>query len=78
MDSKYTSLPSLLDLTIEEAARGLDSGRFTTLDLTKPYLARIDEASQFKAVLEVNPDALAVARELGNERARSGSRGYES
>lgn len=67
-------LPALLHLTIEEAAEGLQSGRFTTLDLTKAFLARIEEASDFNAVLQVKPDALPVARELDRERLRSGPR----
>lgn len=67
-------LPPLLHLTIQEAAEGLQSGRFTTLDLTKAFLARIDEASDFKAVLQVNPEALSVARELDQERSQSGPR----
>ncbi|KAH6649416.1 glutamyl-tRNA amidotransferase subunit A [Chaetomium tenue] len=68
-------LPPLLHLTIKETADGLQSGRFTTVDLAKAYLARIDEASAFKAVLQINPDALSVAQRLDEERTRSGSRG---
>ncbi|KAK7409129.1 hypothetical protein QQX98_008679 [Neonectria punicea] len=44
-------------------------------DLVKAYLARIEEASEFKAVLQVNPEAVAAARELDEERVRSASRG---
>ncbi|KAK1834017.1 amidase signature domain-containing protein [Podospora conica] len=69
-------LPPLLHLTIEEAVKGLQSGRFTTLDLTKAFLARIDEASDFKAVLQVNPDALTIAQELDQERLESGARSH--
>lgn len=69
-------LPPLLGLTIEKAAEGLQSGRFTSLDLTRAYLARIEEASEFKAVLQVNLDAVATSLRLDEERARSGSRGY--
>ncbi|KAK3682879.1 glutamyl-tRNA amidotransferase subunit A [Podospora appendiculata] len=68
-------LPSLLHLTIEEAAEGLQSGRFTSVDLTKAYLARIDEASEFRAVLQINPDALIVAQQQDDERVRLGNNG---
>jgi amidase len=66
----------LLNITIEKASQGLESGRFTSVDLVKAYLARIEEASRFNAVLQVNPDALAVAKHLDDERVRSGSRGF--
>ncbi|KAK3332679.1 glutamyl-tRNA amidotransferase subunit A [Cercophora scortea] len=69
------SLPSLLHLTIEEAAKGLQSGRFTSVALTKAYIARINEASEFKAVLQINPDALTVAQQLDEERVRFRGRG---
>ena len=69
-------LPSLTHLTIEDACRGLQSGQFTSVALTKAYLARITEAAEFRAVLQVNPDALDVTRQLDEERIRSGARGY--
>lgn len=68
-------LPSLLHLNIENASQGLQSGRFTSVDLVKAYLARIQEAFEFRAVLQVNPDALAVAQQLDEERGTSGCRG---
>ncbi|KAK4141225.1 amidase [Dichotomopilus funicola] len=58
-------LPPLMHLTIEYASRGLESGRFTSVALTKAYLARITEASEFRAVLQVNPNALDVAPAIG-------------
>ncbi|KAF2762059.1 glutamyl-tRNA amidotransferase subunit A [Pseudovirgaria hyperparasitica] len=50
-------------------------GLFTSVELVKAYLARIEEASEFKAVLQINPDVLDVAESLDQERTRSGSRG---
>ncbi|KAF2259246.1 amidase signature enzyme [Lojkania enalia] len=70
-----SNLPSLLHLTIEEASDGLQSGLFTSAHLVKAYLGRIEESSEFNAVLQVNPDALSVAQQLDEERVRSGSRG---
>ena len=74
-ESASGDLPSLLDIDIETTSEGLASGRFTSVDLVKAYLARIEEASYFKAVLQVNPDVLTVAQDLDDERIRSGSRG---
>jgi hypothetical protein len=69
-------LPPLLSITIEKASEGLNSGHFTSVDLVKAYLARIEEASEFNAVLQVNPDAITAAQHLDDERVRLGSRGY--
>jgi amidase len=67
--------PNLLNISIEEVADGLQSGWLTTVDLTKAYLARIDEASDFNAVLQINPDALSAAQKLDDERKNGTSRG---
>ncbi|KAK0110115.1 hypothetical protein ONS95_002770 [Cadophora gregata] len=74
-NTSIKGLPSLLTITIEQASEGLAAGRFTSADLVKAYIARIEEASHFKAVLEVNPDALSAAKTLDEERSRSGSMG---
>lgn len=71
-----SDLPSLLNINIETTSEGLATRRFTSVDLVKAYLARIEEASYFKAVLQTNPDALTAAQELDDERIQSGSRGY--
>ncbi|KAM4060617.1 amidase [Hirsutella rhossiliensis] len=64
-------LPTLLDATLDELRQGLDSGIFTSSDLVKAYLARIDETNlELHAVTEVNPDALAIAEAL--DKARGG------
>lgn len=70
-------LPPILDLTIDLVQEGLISGTFTSVDLVKAYIARIAEASEFNAILQVNPDAVVVAQQLDEERTRTGSRGYE-
>ncbi|KAK1771977.1 amidase [Phialemonium atrogriseum] len=71
-ESGSSEVPSLLRLTIEEAAEGLQSGHFTSVDLAKAYLARINEVSDFNAVLQVNPDVLSAARQLDEERSSHG------
>lgn len=62
--------PQLLDATLDELQQGLDSHRFTSVDLTKAYLARIREVNeQLHAVNEINPDALEIAAQLDQSRA---------
>ncbi|KUJ20268.1 amidase signature enzyme [Mollisia scopiformis] len=68
-------LPSLLTIRIEKASEGLNAGHFTSVDLVKACIARIEEASNFNAVLQVNPDVLIAAKSLDDKRLRSGSRG---
>jgi amidase len=66
----------LIDVTVEDVMKALDDGLFTSVELTRAYLARIDEVNpQFNAVTEVNPDALDIAAQLDNERAEGNSRG---
>ena len=71
--SPPAELPQLLDATLGELRTGLDSGSFTSVDLVKAYIARIDEVnSRLHAVNEGNPDAIAIAAEKDRER-QSGS-----
>ncbi|KAH6607291.1 amidase-like protein [Trichoderma cornu-damae] len=65
-------LPLLLDATLDELRVGLDSGSFTSLDLVRAYLGRINEVNwRLRAVTEINPDALSIAFELDYERRRA-------
>jgi amidase len=54
-------------------------GRETAVSLTRAYLRRIEELNQrgpgLRAVIEVNPEALAIARDLDRERKAKGPRG---
>jgi len=62
--------PSLINVTTEDLATGLEAGRFTSVDLVKAYSARIMEVnSTLHMVTELNPDALAIAAELDAMRA---------
>ncbi|KAJ6780395.1 hypothetical protein PWT90_03539 [Aphanocladium album] len=64
-----SQLPLLLDATLDELRAGLDAGRFTSVELTKAYIARINEVNNdVHAVTEINPDALDIAANLDNER----------
>jgi amidase len=57
----------------------MKSGAITSRELVRVYLARIDAIDKhgpaLNSVIEVNPDALAIAQALDEERARSGPRG---
>ena len=54
-------------------------GTTTSRKLVEQFLARIDAIDEhgpaINSVIELNPDALAIAEELDAERARSGPRG---
>src|SRR5512138_833905 len=67
------------ELTIPDLQRGMSSGRFTAVFLTRSYLDRIDridrQGPRLRAVLEVNPDALEIARALDRERKANRLRG---
>ena len=62
--------PDLLEVGAEELIAGLESGAWTSVDLTNAYLLRIEETnSVLHAVTEINPDALSIAAGLDAERA---------
>lgn len=64
--------PQLLEATLDELREGLDAGKFTSVELTKAYIARINEVnSELHAVNQINPDALAIAAELDKTRAKA-------
>lgn len=69
------SFPSLLDATLEELRHGLDSDLFTSMDLTKAYIARIKEGlNDLRPVNDINPDALSIAAEMDSERKQKKQR----
>lgn len=69
----------LEEATIAELQVALNSGKETAVSLAKEYLRRIKELDAsgpgLRAVLELNPDALEIARELDRERKQKGARG---
>lgn len=70
------TLPSLLDITLDDIATGLDNGRFTVVDLVRAYSKRIDEVDDhFRSIIEINPDAEAIAQSLDAEIKPTGRRG---
>ncbi len=69
----------LNDLTIADLQAGIASGKFTARSLTDKYLARIEQIDRqgpaVNSVIELNPDALAIAGALDKERKGKGTRG---
>ncbi len=69
----------LNELTIADLQKGIASGKYTARSLTEKYLARIEQIDRrgpaVNSVMEVNPDALAIAETLDKERKDKGARG---
>ena len=69
----------LEEVTTAELHAGMKSGKYTARSITEKYLARIDEIDKrgpaINAVIEINPDALAIADALDKERREKGVRG---
>ncbi|HEU4787502.1 MAG TPA: amidase [Gemmatimonadaceae bacterium] len=69
----------LEELTIDELQTRMQRGSETSQSLVRQYLARIDAIDQrgpaINAVIELNPDALAVAAQLDAERKAGKVRG---
>lgn len=67
------------EATIAELQAALVKGSISSLSLTREYLGRIRELDsagpKVNSVIEINPEALAIARELDRERKAKGPRG---
>src|SRR5579864_3012408 len=67
------------EVTIPELQDGMKSGKFTARALVEKYSARIDEIDKrgpaVNAIIELNPDAFAIADALDEERKAKGPRG---
>jgi amidase len=67
------------EVTIADLQNGMTSGKFTARSIAERYLARIDAVDKqgpaINAVIEVNPDALAIADILDKERKAGKVRG---
>jgi amidase len=80
-DERPPAVPSfeLDEITIAELQQGMESGKFTARSIAEKYLARIEAIDRngptLRAVIETNPDALAIADALDKERKEEGSRG---
>ncbi len=69
----------LHEITISELQDGMMSGKFTARSLVEKYQARIAEIDKqgpaVNSVIQLNPDALAIADALDQERKAKGERG---
>jgi len=67
------------EITLDDLQAGLASGRWTSESVTEAYLARIEaidrQGPMLRSVIETNPDAVAIARDLDAERAGGRVRG---
>jgi amidase len=67
------------EVTIGELQEGMKSGKYTARSIAEKYLTRIEAIDKngpaLRAVIETNPDALAIAEALDKERNAKGVRG---
>ena len=68
---------ALDEVTINELQAGMSSGKYTARAITEMYLSRIAsiDKTTTNAVIETNPDALAIAEQLDQERVAGKVRG---
>jgi amidase len=71
--------PSIEELGIADIQKRMQSGELTASKLAEAYLARIEQLDKHgpavNSVIEINPDALAIARALDEERKTHAPRG---
>ncbi|HZQ24277.1 MAG TPA: amidase [Terriglobales bacterium] len=67
------------EITIGQLQDGMKSGKYTARSIAEKYLGRIDtidkQGPAINSVIELNPDALAIADALDQERKAKGARG---
>ncbi len=77
--SLRAALPRLEEVTVADLERGFREGRLTARACAEWYLARIDSMDKrgpaVNAVIEINPEALAIADALDRERRAGHVRG---
>ena len=65
--------------TIDDLQQGIQSGKYSSRNLTEMYLQRIQDIDKagpaINSVIEVNPDALEIAEARDRERRETGGRG---
>ena len=69
----------LQEASFEQLQQHMNAGRYTSRQLVEMYLERIEKVDRsgptLRSVIEVNPDALAIADALDAERKAKGARG---
>src|SRR4051794_19440739 len=71
--------PKVEEATVAQLRAAMESGAATAVSLTTTYLDRIAALDKvgpaINAIIELNPDALAIAKSLDDERKTKGPRG---
>ncbi len=71
MAAEGEPFPELIEVTITELQAKMRSGQLTARRLTEMYLERIKVIdTKTHSVIEINPDALAIADQLDKERKK--------
>jgi amidase len=69
----------LNEVTITELQERMSSGKLTSEEITQKYFDRIERINlkgpELRAVIEINPDALKIAKEMDSERKSGKVRG---
>ena len=79
--TKPTIMPtfSLEEATIEQLHKGYQNKDFTIQEITQKYLDRIETIDKngpsINSVMQINPDALSIAKQLDEELKAGRSRG---
>ena len=67
------------EITADDLQRMMESGEHTARSITEAYLGRLEamdrRGPELRSMIEINPDALAIADELDAERQANGPRG---
>lgn len=75
----FTDEFELAELSVGDLQKKMQSGQYTSEAITQLYLGRIQaidkKGPSLNAVIEVNPDALSIARAMDGERKAGKSRG---
>ncbi len=77
--SGHYSETEFTEVTIAELQQHMTSGRLSARTITQKYLKRIEDNDKrgpaINSVIEINPDAMAIAEALDRERKEKGTRG---
>jgi len=77
--ARNTEYVTMQEMTIIELQVKMNSGEYSARSITEAYLERIEaldkQGPEVNAILELNPDALAIADALDAERIANGPRG---
>ena len=78
-NGRATDAFELAETTIDALQTAMQNGKLTSESITKQYLKRIDNIDKkgvyLNAVIELNPDALSIAKQRDDERKKGNIRG---